>query len=143
MDDDDDDDEDEDEDEDDDEDDDESLDDELFEDNSEPLHSCFREAQDQIYTLMEQDNFPRFKRSLLFTKLLNDLDVYRQNSIRHIRLDRMGDNEEMLKHKEDERALDRSYGTTLAALSMPGSSKGNALGNTSPMPTSSHVRHAL
>jgi hypothetical protein len=80
-----------------------------------PLHICFVPAQAQIYQLMEQDNFPRFKKSPLFTKLLLDLDVYRQNSIRHIRLDRMGDSEEMLLHTKEE------FSSRQGTFSLPGS----------------------
>ena len=36
----------------------------------------FVPAQNEVYLLMEKDNFPRFKKSSLFKQLLNDIDPH-------------------------------------------------------------------
>jgi len=42
----------------------------------------FREAQNEIYNLMEADNFARFKKSELFAKLLDAVQAYTGNNMR-------------------------------------------------------------
>lgn len=51
-------------------------------DTGDASYGMFDEAQDEIYTLMENDNFARFKKSELFDQLMASVNPYTGDAVR-------------------------------------------------------------